>query len=296
MKKVVLGALVLLIVGLVGSVATASFSDVFSVNTVEVYEEKTVKASSVETITVKLSSTDLQLEPISGDEIIVELSGSVSKKIKDQYELIVVEKGDRLEVSLDKLDVMFYVGVTRVDLDLTVKLPEKIYQSILIEASSADVEMKDLQLGEVRTNVSSGDVTFENITTEELVLETSSGDIKLMNSKADLFNLATSSGDVIIEDLTGDIRVNTTSGRISLENEEVSGNMDFTATSGDVDVRFKSKPNAISLDFKGSSGEGIVNVEGFSFSEKSEDRVVGQIGKASYELKVRTTSGDFTLN
>ncbi|QOR65907.1 DUF4097 family beta strand repeat protein [Cytobacillus suaedae] len=296
MKKVVLGALVLLIVGLVGSVATASFSDVFSVNTVEVYEEKTVKANSVETIDVNLSSTDLHFEPISGDDIIVELSGSVSKKIKDQYELVVDQKGDRLEVSLDKLDVMFYVGVTRIDLNLTLKLPEKIYHSILIEASSADVEMRDLRLSEVRTKVSSGDVRFENISTEEIVLETSSGDIQIIKSKADLFNLAASSGDVIMEDLKGDITVNTNSGSISLENEEVSGNMDFTATSGDVNVHFKSKPTAISLDFKGTSGEGNVSVEGFNYSEKSEERIIGNIGNASHELKVRTTSGDFSLN
>ncbi len=296
MKKVVLGALVLLIVGLVGSVATASFSDVFSINTVEIYEEEKVKANSIETIDVKLSSTDLYLEPISGDDIILELSGSVSKKIKDQYELVVDQKGDGLEVSLDKLDVMFYVGVTRIDLDLTLKLPEKIYHSILIEASSGDIEMRDLQLSKVRTNVSSGDVTVENITTEELVLETSSGDIKMINSKAGLFDLAASSGDVIMENLKGNIKVNTNSGSISLDNEEVSGNMNFTATSGDVEVRFKNKPSAISLDFKGTSGEGIVNVEGFNYSEKSEDRVVGQIGNASHELKVRTTSGDFSLN
>jgi lia operon protein LiaG len=296
MKKVVLGALVLLIIGLVGTVATASFSDALSFNTVEVFEEKSVRGDSINTIDVNLSSTDVQFEPTNGDDIIVELNGRVSKKIKDQFKLKVNEKGDRLEVSLEKLDVMFYVGVTRIDLDLTLKLPEKIYDSIVIDASSADIEMRDLKLVEVKTNVSSGDVTFENLTTEQIELETSSGDVKLINSSADLFNLTASSGDIFMEELKGDITVVTNSGDISLKNNEVVGNMDFTATSGDVSVRFKNKPTSFSLDFKGTSGDGIVSLEGFNYSEKSEDRIIGKIGNASHELKVRTTSGDFSLD
>ncbi|RSK25961.1 hypothetical protein EJF36_03085 [Bacillus sp. HMF5848] len=67
----------------------------------------------------------------------------------------------------------------------------------------------------------------------------------------------------------------------------------FDATSGDVIVDMGSQSYA--LDFKGMSGDGVVDVSGFMFSEKSDERIVGQIGKGDTMVFVRTKSGDLTV-
>jgi lia operon protein LiaG len=55
------------------------------------------------------------------------------------------------------------------------------------------------------------------------------------------------------------------------------------------------KPDSLSVDFKGGSGEGTVDLDGLSYEEKSEDEILGKIGSGKYMIKARTSSGDFEL-
>jgi lia operon protein LiaG len=190
----------------------------------------------------------------------------------------------------------FHFGFVIMSLDLVIQVPEKEYESMILTSSSGDIRIKDVKAVEMETEISSGDIIVEGVTVASAYkLETSSGDIRVKDTKADTFDLHASSGDIILENLEGNINVETSSGDIEIENKAVNGNILAEASSGDVSITNQETPKSLSIDFKGSSGDGTVNLEGVSYEEKSEDTIIGKIGNGEYELKVRTTSGDFQL-
>ncbi|WP_275898303.1 DUF4097 family beta strand repeat-containing protein [Peribacillus alkalitolerans] len=68
------------------------------------------------------------------------------------------------------------------------------------------------------------------------------------------------------------------------------------STSGDVKVELCKIPDSLEIDFDSTSGDGSIELEGMSYSEKSESRILGTIGNGAVILKIRTTSGDFDIH
>lgn len=79
------------------------------------------------------------------------------------------------------------------------------------------------------------------------------------------------------------------------KNDTLNGlsTMTFEANSGDIVLIGVS--DSYNLDFKATSGDGIINVPGFLFEEKSEHRILGRTGNGELSIMVRTTSGDLKL-
>ncbi|WP_129727380.1 DUF4097 family beta strand repeat-containing protein [Ectobacillus funiculus] len=107
-------------------------------------------------------------------------------------------------------------------------------------------------------------------------METSSGDIAAKDNEAKIIDLFSSSGDI-------------TSYNQVLEDTKME------TSSGDIDVKLTKAPASLVVDYKGGSGDGTANIDGMNFSEKSEDRIVGQTGDGNFKLTARTSSGDFKI-
>lgn len=316
MKKIVYTLLVLFMIGVAGTVISISASGGFSIDTYTVTDKVNVNSNGINHIKIDLSSTDVSLLPTNDDEITVELNGKNSKKLKRNLKLEVQEKAGTLDISLNGEDqIKFNIGVIIVDTSVDVYVPEKLYKSITVQTSSGDIDMKNLRAQDIYLKASSGEVRAENTLAESsFKIVTSSGDAHLKNNEAEEFELVassgeltannqksmkavftTSSGDITLIDVLGDIKAVASSGSISVQNEEVAGHIDAQASSGDVEIEFAKEPTSLSINFKGSSGEGYVDYSGVSYSEKSENHIVGKMGSGEFDITVKTNSGDFVL-
>jgi lia operon protein LiaG len=277
MKKVVYLMLVLFIVGVVGTLVTVSASGGFSLETYNVHDNVVVQNSDISSIEINISSADLMLHPSGENEIIVEMNGKISKKLKKKLKLDVQESGNKLTIGLlGEEQIKLNIGVLIVDTRVEVFLPQKIYDSLNIKTSSGDMEIQDFKA-------------------KETILKTSSGSLMIRDFHGKEHHFQSSSGEIILENVTGDITAESSSGDISIQLENETGDIDAKTSSGDVTIEYRDQPASLNLDFKGSSGDGEILIDGVKFEENSEHKIRGTIGSGDYKLNVRTSSGDFVL-
>lgn len=296
MKKLMKAAIILILIGVSGTVVTASVTDVFSFETVKLIESKEIKGNHINSIQINTSSTDIKVVPSESKKIKVEFSGEVSKRLKDIYDLVIKENEGQVEIEVENKALFMYLGIPVMRLKLEVQVPKKEYKELIVRASSGDIQIKEVRGKELSFTTSSGDMDISNVTGVTISAEASSGKIVMKDTEATSLEYEASSGDISLENIRGDIDVITSSGKIELINEELSGNLVAEASSGDVKVSYKEMHDGLLIDFRASSGNGIVNLDGFSYEEKSENEIIGTKGNGKYMLNVRTSSGDFTLN
>lgn len=277
MKKVVYLMLVLFIVGVVGTLVTVSASGGFSLDTYNVHDKAVVNNVDISRVEIELSSSDVTVNSSDSDEITVEMTGKISKKLEKKLKLDVQEKDQNLKIGLTGEDqIKFNIGVLIVDTHVDVYLPAKMYDSIKIDISSGDILIQDLKAKETLFDTSSGDIVARNLYTEVNRFHSSSGEMELSN-------------------VTGDIEAESSSGDMIIDYVNANGNLDAKTSSGDVTVTYQNEPNSLAIDFEGSSGEGEVSLKAVSYEEKSENTIRGVIGSGFFNLKVETSSGDFSL-
>jgi lia operon protein LiaG len=253
----------------------------FSMKSITLEESHVISAKKIAELNINTLSTDVELLPHNKEDIIVELNGQVSEKMKDAYQLTVEENDDVLNVKLDrKSKPSFSVFAINKGVTLTVLIPEKKYDEIVIESKSGDVNVEDLTADHMLFKAASGDMVVENLSARDITIQTTSGDTFANGISADVLNMEAVSGDMTGEKLTA------------------VSEMTLQAKSGDIILN--TTVEAYTLDFEGTSGDGIVKVPGFLYKEKEEDRINGTFGDDATDegiliIKVRTTSGDFTL-
>ncbi|WP_433745874.1 DUF4097 domain-containing protein [Falsibacillus pallidus] len=315
MKKWVAVLLILFFIGVGGSVMTIYASGGLNFNTVDILQSKTVDGDSVQSIAVDCSSTDVSIrEAQDQNDIKVKMTGNVSKKLKDDYKLNVSSDKGTLIVGLDVRN-MFHVGFNVRNVKIEITVPEKIYDRLAVQVKSGDIDVDGLKSKEANLETASGDLILKNLeNASQLDIQASSGDVEIKDShvenlkfkansgdlvidgvSAKTSDLSTSSGDMDISNLSGNILANLASGDLTIRNAKDTGDITADMASGDVTITFKEKPTDLAVDFKANSGDGKVQLDGFLFEEKEEDRILGKIGSGKHLVKVHAASGDFVL-
>jgi lia operon protein LiaG len=253
----------------------------FSIKSVTLQESREISGKDVTELNVNTISTDVEVLPHNKEYVSVELNGEVSEKMKNTYELTVEEDNGVLSVNLDRKNKpSFTVFAINKSIKLTVLIPEKMYKKIIVESTSGDIKVEGLAADRMFMKATSGDILAYDLSSNDVTILTTSGDTFANSISSDVLNMEAVSGDILGEKLAAvsEITLNAKSG----------------------DIILNTTVNAYTLDFEGTSGDGIVKVPGFLYKEKEEDRINGTFGDAAEDegtliIKVRTTSGDFTL-
>ncbi|ADZ82984.1 DUF4097 family beta strand repeat-containing protein [Cellulosilyticum lentocellum] len=160
-------------------------------------------------------------------------------------------------------------------------------------ASSGEIEINSL-IGEAHEiYTSSGQITIGEIE-GELEMEASSGDLKLGTVIGESWRLRTTSGEIIMKALEGKGNCESSSGDIEIEELRLTGDAQFTATSGKIEMGLKTsnttiRANTSSGDIKGS----IV----WNYEDKRETEANAQLGNgAEYKLELKTSSGSIRVD
>ncbi|MFT4413986.1 DUF4097 family beta strand repeat-containing protein [Fredinandcohnia humi] len=319
MKKVLYGALTLVLVGLLGAIITINTSgaEAFTFSSVDVNEIQEIEAKNITKVKVDSDQVDVNILPTNGEKIEVEFSGKVGKKSKKLYKLDIEEDGDTVEIRMEKKNKFQFMMFNFTRVSLNIEVPQKLYDSLQINTASGDINVDEIEAKEVAIESQSGDMEVVNVVSEgSLLLKTSSGDVIANDNQGKVVEIKTSSGDIEERDseakeislysssgdietnyqITSTLNINTASGDIEVDTEEITGDLLLESSSGDVDVRIGKSPASLAVDFKSGSGDGKVNLDDLKFTEKTEKRIIGEIGSGKYKLHARTSSGDFTVN
>lgn len=264
----------------------------------DVREEKTMDGKAVDEVFIEAAASDIEVIPASGTDLVVSLEGQIDEKMVDRYQWTVKQENYKLQVKylLKKGKVGLRTGSDK-DVNLIVKLPEKLYDSLQVKGSSGDIAVKKVHTKHMEIETESGDQTMNDVIIhEQLALASSSGSLSLKHNEANKAKLFTESGNIQSTGMQADhLTASTSSGDISVSAESMEGNMKLASTSGDILVQSNQQPDSLKVDFLSHSGKAHLPENYFTIKEKTENSLLGEIGKKKYLLNARTESGDFSF-
>lgn len=199
---------------------------------------------------------------------------------------IFLENGNRLEYHFEPTLSLFSNTVANLRLSenehritmestasahLHIKVPEEI-ESIDIALASGDVEIDNLNTGDLMIRTISGDIEIDKAAFQRLSINSKSGDIDIDSTSFANADLSTMSGDITLSKTEGNLKADTASG--DLEADEHRGDLVYLeAVSGDISA------NLIASEIE------LVSVSG-DLEFMSDGRIES--------VSARTTSGDIT--
>lgn len=243
-------------------------------NNEKIDESKTYKAEGIKQINIACDSSDVHIVPVDSTEITAHLSGSTTSnnnvekldaKIQDGQVIISVKKPFFFGINLN-----FFSS-----LKLEVKVPKNYSSDIIINTSSGNTKIENLNLNTLNCKLSSGDLSTDSVTTKDCVLKLSSGNTRL-------------------ENFSGNLKVHASSGDVSVNYKEFNNNIDVSASSGNLKLKL---PESSEFYLKASASSGNVNC-GFPMTiskNQSHNKLEGTVVKDTNQIIIKTFSGDVDI-
>ncbi|WP_010272213.1 DUF4097 family beta strand repeat-containing protein [Paenibacillus senegalensis] len=290
-----------------------------------------LEAEPVRHIKINSGSTKVQLVPTNGDQVKSHLE---QRSLLGQYQMKVTSSRDQVEIQVVRKGLpMNFRGLFRSE--LTVYLPERVWESLQVEAGSGKITAADITAEEVTVNTGSGTIELNDLRADELNVKAGSGKVELTDIEADHLDATVSSGKLVVDGYTadyfqfqagsGDVSVangegelygstgsgsitvtldqllhpaslEAGSGKIKVDTEQILADLDVQAGSGKIEVHV-SDPDALNVDYRGRSGRATI-AKDFNYTTQDSHRITGYFGTGGKDatLSVSIGSGSFTLS
>lgn len=195
------------------------------------------------------------------------------------------------------------------DWDVTIRVPEKLLDSVFVETSMGTVDLSDLQAGSVTVQGDMGDVALDNVSASEsmtvtqsmgrvtmencqggtLLLENDMGDTDVANGSFTEGQITASSGSVGVagSDFTA-LTVDNDMGDVTLVSTQVSGAASCSVNMGSIDLDAFASPD---ITLSADSG----NVTGTIAGRQEEYQIAVDTDMGSSNLADQMTGGPNTL-
>lgn len=194
MKRLSILALILLLVGIIGSLFTMKTQ----YNQAETLKEEVVEKTNFTNIDIYTNNAEIIVLPTKEETAKVELLGNHSR-----YELTSDVTDNTLKVHLKlKREKIFAFNLFSSVQSLTVHVPKKVYENIKIESNNGRIQLEDID-------------------GEEIGVQTDNGRIELKNIAADLVKAKTSNGRIEMKNIDGEIVGESDNGKISFMTEDL---------------------------------------------------------------------------
>ncbi len=235
---------------------------------------KRFSMNGINAIDLSTVSADVTILPSTSGEVEVNLKGTAEVKLTAE------QKGDAIYLKVEDPEhngeqgFHFYMDAEEAE-KLILKVPPGV-KGFQVKTISGNVDLA------------------EGFKFDHVHMDSVSGDLRLKRFESEKVWLQTVSGNQRITGLWNEFKAAAISGDFVVESENPSPEMNFSSTSGDVNLKFKSNPN-LKLTFESLSGAVEISSDG---KEKShaEQKFVETLGKGKGALFVKTISGDFNLS
>jgi DUF4097 and DUF4098 domain-containing protein YvlB len=228
------------------------------------------KQLSAETVSVRLSSGNLDIAGIGGASFISISSGGMRIGTLSGREHRIRTSSGRMEIG-------------------------SIRGGSAIEISSGSIIIDGIA-GDAAIEVQSGNVRIGELTGTSHRVRSSSGRTRIENVRGRM-DVNVSSGSVNIENFSGEGRFETSSGDLTLDMRELTGDLQITVSSGDIFLNLP-RGSAFNLDAVTNSGKILINEGGNELTQVSGfSTVFRPIGTSPERtIRARTSSGSLRID
>ena len=254
-KKLSILALLLLLIGGIGSFFTFS-----QINQEEITTEKTVSSDMVNEVHIQTDNASVEVLPTSDTEIKVEL---VTKGVNvSKLDFTAKVEGKKLTIRL-KEHSTFSIGFNIRSSHLYVYVPQKTYDSFVVENDNGKMKMSELNIKNLKVRTDNGRIELNKIVAENV-------DVKSANGKLEL------------NDVDGNLKGSSNNGKISLTTNDLDRNIQLESKNGKITIKTDKEPT--NTTFKVSSHNGKINIL---------DKYVGNtvIGKGENLVDLKSNNG-----
>lgn len=260
--KVSIIALVLLLIGVIGSLLTFRSSN----EVVAVAETKKIAQPGIKSIDVSVENAIVEIIPSKNNITKVELTGKREPSSKQKLSATV--NGETLSVRLNEQQFKFFnLNFLSTELTLKVFVPEKLYKSIKVKCDNGYIKATDLQANVLYAKTDNGRITLENIKSTEA-------------------NVNSDNGIIVLNHVEGKLSGKTNNGKITLKTKSLDRPIQLECDNGSVTVQTETEPTNATFDVHVDNGR--VNIlDKFSGS--------AVIGKGENLIRLSTDNGRITI-
>lgn len=333
MKKFVAIALIMLGVGIVGALISFDWKNMNTFGTEPLLIEKTIPAASIKSININSSSVSTDVIRGTTNDIKVSIEGRASKKYLERFKLETKVDGDTVNIE-GTFTEGFNFGINIVDVDMVVELPARLWdavdiksksgnieveslqanlvtiknssgnvdadevqaESVTIESGSGNVDTEQVQASSITIGNSSGNVKANDVSAKTISLQSKSGNVKAENYKAEQMTAKTSSGNINLDDGTGIVNGESSSGNIRIEAEELLHDVKLETKSGEVSISVEKEPQSAAVSFRTNSGGRSIKWKSYEVENDNDEIFSGVIGDGKIKIDVETSSGGLKLS
>jgi lia operon protein LiaG len=275
--------------------ASNGWSFNFAKHAVTADDTKVSDIQNIKEIIIEISSADISIITEDRTDVKAVLSGSIlSSSEVMKPELILSKSSDRLSIELKSQKK--YWGPTSIDLKVAIFLPKDYAENLTLDTSSGDINLNSrMSLKDVNLSLSSGDINITDLSCDKLEYDSSSGSLNAvtLNTKSTTFDL--SSGDISINNFTGDIKGEVSSGEITVLYTSFNNNVDLHASSGDINLKLPENAE-FNIDAETSSGDVECQFPVTLEGKQKRNSVKGTVKSATNKVILSASSGDLTVS
>lgn len=176
--------------------------------------EWTFENTTASILDFKLANGKLKLVSSEDDTIKISAKIKLYGKIDSETPLKAFEERSTIEIDDDKF--VFHVPNKRVEANVTMALPKRVYDYTAIKLLNGDVVFDSFSGKDLFVKSTNGDMTFKNTEAVMLEIKGTNGDIQVKQSGIRDFLVSTVNGDVLYNGSPLSADVSTTNGDIKL--------------------------------------------------------------------------------
>ncbi|EJQ56230.1 hypothetical protein A6279_00680 [Bacillus wiedmannii] len=254
-------------------------------------KEKSFEINHIKEIEVDNENWDIEFKSTDANKIVILVQG---KRVDKEIDPVEIEQaGNKVIVKQKQKATRFFNGFTfRKKNSISIAVPKKEIDKIVLNNKSGDVKIKDIVVKSIVTKGNSGDEMIVGLSAEKGEFTSESGDLMLKDSSLQEVNITSTTGDNYVRNIKNEnMNITSTSGEVLLKDMKEGKSLFVETKSGDIGVRYKGVPTSLKLTAKSNSSDVMVNVNGLKKDTNTEKIKEGTIGDAKNEVKILSKTG-----
>lgn len=275
---------------------TGGFKDNFSIlykdkkTYNDLNQEKIEKIDTIDQISIETSSCDVNIITEDREDVKAHLYGDITSTFKPELETKV--KGKELLIFTKRPNSY---SIFNSDLKLDIFVPKNYKENIDISSSSSNINIQnELTLNSLSIDLSSGNTKLKDLNIKKLKCEASSGSLTGENIVTESTVLDVSSGTIELNNFTGDLKGDSSSGSIEVNYNIFDNDIDLESSSGNVKIGLPDDAKFY-LDAECSSGDIECDFPIVVIGKQEDNTLRGTVGDDKNKIIINTSSGNVNI-
>lgn len=256
-------------------------------------DAKSYSVNEISALNINASSWNVSLSVGSGDEVSVDITGSISKG--EEIPSVSLSNGTLaiLQVSEDSGKNKIAFGKKG---QITVTIPSELAVPIEIDNGYGDMEINHIAVPQFLLNNEAGYVSFTNFEADMLQISSTSGDITISSSSIPDISVVSSSGYISLKQTEYlDCSLTAKSGEINIADAVSHGNLSLQTGSGDISVTYQNEPDSLTFDVASGSEDLSLKFSSADYQIETSAHKQGVIGNGEYRLTLNSDHGTIVI-